>query len=213
MQIRSLFVTGAAVGALLLAASAASAETGRSAGPAGAPIAQGPPIAGYCVFSLNEVIGTSRVGQSVVARLKELGAQVNAELQPEADSIRTEEGALQGQANTMDSASLQRRQGALQARVDQFEKLEQLRQQEMQATQQKQFGVILKDLDPIMRTLYQEHHCSILVDGDAGGVRMVNPEMDLSRTAVSELDQRITSLTFDREHLDTQPGAAPSGGR
>jgi len=206
MNVRTPLVAGLAASALIALAPIASAQTG--AAPAAAPIAQGPPIAGYCVFSLNEIIGGSKVGQAVVARLKVLTSQVTAELQPQADSIRADEAALRARASSADQASLQAQQANLQLRANNFGKLEQQRQQEMQATQQKQFGVILKQLDPIMRDLYQQRHCSLLIDGDSGGVRMVNPAMDLSPGAVSALDLRIQTLTFDREHLDAQ--AAPA---
>jgi Skp family chaperone for outer membrane proteins len=206
MKVRTPLIAGLAASALIALAPMASAQTGAT--PAAAPIAQGPPIAGYCVFSLNEIIGGSKVGQAVVARLKVLNSQVAAELQPQADSIRTDENALRAQASTLDQAQLQARQANLQLRANNFGKLEQQRQQEMQATQQKQFGVILKQLDPIMRDLYQQHHCSILIDGDSGGVRMVNPAMDLSAGAVGALDLKIQTLTFDREHLDAQAPAA-----
>jgi len=206
MNVRTPLVAGLAASALIALAPIASAQTG--AAPAAAPIAQGPPIAGYCVFSLNEIIGGSKVGQAVVARLKVLTSQVTAELQPQADSIRADEAALRARASSADQASLQAQQANLQLRANNFGKLEQQRQQEMQATQQKQFGVILKQLDPIMRDIYQQRHCSLLIDGDSGGVRMVNPAMDLSPGAVSALDLRIQTLTFDREHLDAQ--AAPA---
>jgi Skp family chaperone for outer membrane proteins len=213
MNVRSLLLAGLAACAIVPVASAATAP---AAGPAAAPAApamrQGPPIAGYCVFSINEVIGGSRVGQAVVARLKVLGAQVNAELQPEADGIRTDERALESSQASLDAATLQAKRANLELRVANFEKREQQRQQEMQATQQKQFAVVLKQLDPIMRDLYQQRGCSILVDGDAGGVRIVNPAMDLSAPAVTGLDGRIQTLTFDREHLDQQ-GAAPAAAR
>jgi Skp family chaperone for outer membrane proteins len=205
MTVRTPLIAGLAASALIALAPIASAQTGAAA--AAPPIAQGPPIGGYCVFSLNEIIGGSKVGQAVVARLKVIGAQVNAELQPQAESIRTDETALRSQSSTLDQAQLQARSANLQLRATNFEKLEQQRQQEMQATQQKQFGVILKQLDPIMRELYQQRHCSVLIDGDSGGVRMVNPAMDLSPNAVSALDLKIQTLTFDREHLDTQAGA------
>jgi Skp family chaperone for outer membrane proteins len=211
MNVRTPILAGLAASAL--AVSGAFAAPAPSAAPPPAAISQGPPIAGYCVFSINEIIGGSKVGQAVVARLKVLGSQVNAELQPEADSIRTDGRALEGQASGMDQATLQARQANLQLRVANFQKREQLRQQEMQATQQKQFGVILKELDPIMRGIYEERHCSILVDGDAGGVRMVNPSMNLSGAAITGLDQKIQTLTFDREHLDTQTPAPAAASR
>jgi Skp family chaperone for outer membrane proteins len=214
MTIRTLLAAGVALGATLALTSAGFAQGPRSGpvarsattAPAAAPISHGPPINGFCVFSPREIIGASKVGQAVQARLKVLGQQVNAELQPEADAINTERRTLESQSSTMDQATLQARQANWQLRVTNFEKREQQRSQEMQATQQKQFGVILKELDPILRTLYQQKQCSILVDGDAGGVTVLNPAMDLSPQAVSALDARIQTLTFDREHLDNQPG-------
>src|SRR6476661_1067598 len=94
MNVRTLLITGLAAGAMV-AASSVGAAPAPAAPPPAAPIRQGPVIPGYCVFSLNEVIGGSKVGQAVVARLKVLGSQVNAELQPEADAIRRDEQALQ----------------------------------------------------------------------------------------------------------------------
>jgi outer membrane protein len=209
MNVRTPLVAGLAASALIALAPMASAQTAAAA-PA-APIAQGPPIAGYCVFSLNEIISGSKVGQAVVARLKVLGSQVSAELQPQVESIRTDENALRAQAASLDQATLQAKQANLQLRANNFEKLEQVRQQEMQATQQKQLGVIGRQLTPIMNDIYAQRHCAILVDADSGGVRIVNPAMDLSPAAVSALDLKIQTLTFDREHLDTQaPAAAPA---
>ena len=216
MNVRSLLLSGLLTAcAIAPAASAATAPAAAAApaAPAAAPIRQGPPIAGFCVFSINEVLGGSKVGQAVVARLKVLGSQVNAELQPEADGIRTDERALESSQASLDAATAQAKRANLELRVSNFEKREQLRQQEMQATQQKQFAVVLKELDPIMRDLYQQRSCSVLVDGDAGGVRLVNPAMDLSGQAITGLDAKIQTLTFDREHLDQQPGAAPAAAR
>jgi Skp family chaperone for outer membrane proteins len=210
MNVRSLLMAGLAAATLIPAGATAQAPAG--APPAPPPLRQGPPITGYCVFSINEVLGASKVGQAVVARLKVLGSQVNAELQPEADGIRTDERTLESQQATLDAATLQAKRANLELRVANFQKREQQRQQEMQATQQKQFGIVLKELDPVMRELYQQRSCSLLVDGDQGGVRLVNPAMDLSPQAVVGLDAKIQTLTFDREHLD-QPGAAPAAAR
>jgi Skp family chaperone for outer membrane proteins len=214
MNARTLLAAGVAVGATLALTSVGLAQAthgSAAAAPAPPPISHGPPIAGFCVFSPREIIATSKVGQSVDARLKVLGQQVNAELQPEADAINTERRTLESSASTMDQATMQARQANWQLRVTNFEKREQQRQQEMQATQQKQFGVVLKELDPILRSLYQQKQCSILIDGDAGGVTVLNPAMDLSPAAVGQLDVKIQTLTFDREHIDaTAGGAAPA---
>lgn len=214
MKARYLIAAGAAAGALLALAPVALAQGG-TAGAAAAPppLTQGPPITGYCVFSPRAIIGASKVGQAVDARMKVLGQQVQAELQPEADGIRSDERTLESQASTMDAATAQARRANLELRVSNFEKRQQQRQQEMQATYQKQIGVVLKELDPVMRALYQQRQCSVLVDGDNGGVTFMNPAMDLSPGAVTGLDARIQTLTFDREHIEDTSGAAaaPSG--
>jgi len=210
MNARSLLLAGLAVCALIPTGAAGAPTAG--AAPAPPPLRHGPPITGYCVFSLNEVIGGSKVGQSVVSRLKVLGSQVNAELEPEATGIQTDERALESQQASLDAATVQAKRANLELRISNFQKREQLRQQEIQATQQKQFGVIVKELDPIVRDVYQQRNCSILVDADQAGVRILNPAMDLSPQFVAGLDGKIQTLTFDREHLD-QPGAAPAAAR
>ncbi|HTX49819.1 MAG TPA: OmpH family outer membrane protein [Caulobacteraceae bacterium] len=209
MTPRNIFAAGAALSAALSLASATLAQGAHASGgpPAQTPITHGPPIAGFCVFSSREIIAKSKVGQSVGARLKVLSQQVSAELQPEADAINNERRTLESQASTMDQATLQARQANWQLRVTNFEKREQQRSQEMQATQQKQFAVIMKELDPILSSLYQQNRCSVLIDGDTGGVVVLNPAMDLSTAAVAQLDVKLQTLTFDREHLDQPAGA------
>jgi Skp family chaperone for outer membrane proteins len=223
MNFRTFLTTGLAVGSVALSAPLANSATPSAAPPAAPaaapepPVVQGPPIPGYCVFSARQILGQSKVGQAVDARLRVLSQQVEAELQPEADGIKADERALQTQGASMDQATGQAKQANLQLRVTNFEKREQLRQQEMQATQNKQVGIILKQLDPILRGIYQQQKCSILVDGDAGGVTLMNDQMNLSPAAVTQLDAKLQTLTFDREHLDTaQAGAAgapPAGGQ
>jgi Skp family chaperone for outer membrane proteins len=214
MNARSLLLAGLAVCALIPTGPVA-AQTARAAppsAPAPAPLRHGPPIAGYCVFSLNEVIGGSKVGQAVVARLKVLTAQVKAELDPEAAGIQSDERALETQQAGLDAATLQAKRANLELRYANFQKRDQLREQEIQATQQKQIGVVVKELDPIVRDVYQQRSCAVLVDADQGGVRILNPAMDLSPQFIAGLDAKIQTLTFDREHLD-QPGAAPAAAR
>ncbi len=106
----------------------------------------------------------------MVARLKQLDAAWRAELQPQADAITTDKRALDAQASTLDRATLDAKTANLQLRVSNIEKLAQQRQQEMQATQQKQIGVIQVQLDPILRQLFQGKSCSVLVERDQGAV-------------------------------------------
>ena len=218
MNSKALAATG--VGALVafaVSAYAIAQPATRAAAPAAASpaptIAHGPPIAGICVFSPNGILGTSKVGQSVTQRMRELSAQIDAELKPEADAINLESRTIEAQHATMDQATYQARGANLELRASNFEKKRELRGKEMQATQEKEVQAMFTALNPVMLQLYQDHHCSLLIDEDAGGVKLANPAMDLSLQAVAAMNLRIQTLTFDREHLDTQPGATAPAAR
>jgi outer membrane protein len=188
------FLTCAMTFAAVSAASLACAQTP----PA---VAQGPAIPGVCILSVNQAIATSTVGKYVSERMNQIVAQVKAELTPEDTAIATEGRALQAQRSTLAAAAFQSRAQALQARVNALREKADLRQREVQATEQKSLNRIAQELDPIARQLYQEHHCSVLLNKDA--VMIANPEMDLTTQAVTGLNGRIQQFAFDREHLDT----------
>ncbi|HEY2050115.1 MAG TPA: OmpH family outer membrane protein [Caulobacteraceae bacterium] len=206
--------TAGAVVALTFAASAATAQSRSSAtaprstaAAAPAPaIAQGPVIPGVCTISVNQAISDSQVGQFVRTRLQQLGQQVSAELSPEDQSISNDAKAYQAKQATLDAASRQSQGQALQARANAFQQKYELRQREMQATQEKALNRIAQELDPIAQQLYQQHRCSILINRNA--VLIGNPDMDLTQAAVTQLNGKIQQFAFDREHLDTTP--APS---
>jgi outer membrane protein len=201
---------GAAVLGLALAASGATAQSRAPAAPARAPaaapaptIAQGPVIPGVCTISINQAISESQVGQFVRTRLQQLGQQVSAELTPEDQSISNDAKAYQAKEATLDATSRQAQGQALQARANAFQQKYELRQREMQATQEKALNRIAQELDPIAQQLYQQHRCSILINRNA--VLIGNPDMDLTAGAVTQLNGRIQQFAFDREHLDTSP--------
>jgi len=193
--------------AVAMIASMAAAQTAAPAAPP--PLAQGAPIAGLCVLSVQEAISNSTVGKYASTRMQQIVAQVKAELAPEDTGIGTDSKALETARPTLDQATFQSRAQALQGRVDALRQKADLRQRELQATERKSFNRIAQELDPIARQLYQQHKCSVLLD--KGSTMMTNPEMDLTSQAVTALNAKITQFPFDREHLDT--GAAPAPAR
>jgi outer membrane protein len=195
------FIAASAVLGALALASNASAQAARAAAPASPPVAQGPAIPGVCILSVNQAISTSTVGRYVSERMNQIVSQVKAELQPEDTQIATDGRALEAKRSTLDQATFQSQAQALQARVNALREKADLRQREVQATEQKSLNRIAQELDPIARDLYQQHRCSVLLNKDA--VMIANPEMDLTTAAVAGLNARIQQFAFDREHLDT----------
>jgi outer membrane protein len=195
------FALAACAGAVAFAAgSAAFAQE-----PA---ITYGPPITGVCTVSVDTVVGTSTVGKYVESRLQQIGAQVNAELTAEKNSIEGDARTLDGQRASLDQASFEQRASALQTRGNALERKAAIRDREMQATQQQAVGRVINEMKPLIASAAQAQKCSILVDRSA--VILVNPAMDLTPGVVTALNGKVTQFAFDRTRLEqAQAGGAP----
>ena len=211
--------TSVAAGALILAlAGAAAAAPARkpAAAPAGPvatqaaaprpaapPLTHGPAIAGVCVYSDDRAIGGSAVGKAAGVRMQQLRAQVAAELQAEDTAVRTDATALNAKKATLSAEQFQAQAGPVQARADALNQKAQLRQRELEATGQDASAQIHQRIDGVLRSIYQQRGCSILLTGEA--VAAVNPAMDLTPQVVSQLDGIMSTITFDRKVLPAQP--------
>jgi len=196
------FAAGAAAAAVALGS--ATIASAQAAAPAAPPITHGAPIPGMCVISVEGVIGNSTVGGYVNTRLQQIGQQVNAELGAEQTAIQNDDKALSGQRATLDPATFDQRASALQVRANSFQRKAQLRDREMQATEQKALGRIGQEMEPLIRQAYQQKGCSMLVNRQA--IVIANPAMDLTPAVTTALNGKLTQFAFDREHLD-QAGA------
>lgn len=205
MKIKSIQM-GSALLAALAIASNVSAQAARPAVTTAPTVTQGPAIPGLCILSVNQAIATSTVGKYVSDRMNQIVSQVKAELQPEDTAIATDSRALAAKRSTLDQATFNSQAQALGAREQALRQKADLRQREVQATEQKSLNRIAQELDPIARQLYEQHRCSVLVNRDA--VMIANPDMDLTTAAVAGLNARIQQFAFEREHLDTTAAAS-----
>jgi outer membrane protein len=188
-------------------ASAPAAAFAQAAAPAAAPaVTHGPALPGVCVISLEGAIASSTVGKYVQSRLQQIATQVQAELRAEETAIQNDAKALEGQRASLDANTFESRGSAIQVRANALNRKAQLRDRELQATQQKALGRVGQELDPILRQIYQQRQCSILLNRDA--VVIANPAMDISQPVVTALNAKITQFNFDRERLDQ--AAAPA---
>jgi Skp family chaperone for outer membrane proteins len=208
MTIKAL-VAATCVAAITVSAS--SAAFAQAAPAAAAPaVSHGPALAGVCVISLEGAIATSTVGKYVQTRLQQIATQVQAELRAEETALQTEATTLEGQRASLDQNTLQTRANALNTKANAFQRKAQQRERELSATQQKALGRVGQELDPIIRQVYQQRQCSLLLNRDA--VVIANPAMDISQPVITALNAKITQFSFDRERLDQQaaPAQAPA---
>src|SRR5579859_4596289 len=78
----------------LTTGSSALAQAAAAPGAAAVPVTHGPPLTGVCIFSFENAIGLSKVGQFVDGRMKQIIAQTNAELTGEKNQIDASAKAL-----------------------------------------------------------------------------------------------------------------------
>ena len=193
----------AATAALFLASAPAQAQTP----PAAPPVNHGAPLAGVCILSLDGAIGSSTVGKYVQTRLQQITQQVQTELTSEQTAIQNEAKALDAQKATMDPGAFEQKSASLQVRANAWQRKAQLRERELQATQQKALARVGQELEPVIRASYQQARCSLLLQRDS--VILANPAMDITPSVITGLNAKITQFAFDRERLD-QAAAAPA---
>lgn len=190
-----------------ITASVSTAAFAQAAAPAAAPaVSHGPALPGVCVISLEGAITGSTVGQYVQTRLQQIATQVQAELKAEDTALQNEAKTLEGQRASLDQKTFETRATALQTKANAFQRKAQQRERELGATQQKALGRVGQELDPIIRQVYQQRQCSLLLNRDS--VVLANPAMDISQPVVTALNAKITQFNFDRERLDQ--AAAPA---
>jgi outer membrane protein len=197
-----LLAGAAAAGAL---ASAGSVFAQASSTPSAA-ISNGPVIPGVCIFSNEQAIAESAVGKYVAQRMQQLQAQATAEVNGEKTGIETDAKALEAQRATLSADTLQQRATALNQRAQALQRKADQRSRELQATEQKALGRIATEMTPLLRTVYGQHNCGLLLDRNA--VFGANPSMDTTAEVLKLLDAKITQFPFDRERLDQPTPAA-----
>lgn len=205
MKTFKIMTGGGSLLAGLAVASTVLAQAAPAAAPANSQVPVGPAIPGFCVMSVSQAIGTSKVGQYVRSRMEQIVAQVKAELSPEENAINTEGKALETERATLTPAAYQARAQALSTKINAIREKADLRQREVKATEDKALNRISQELEPIAAQLYAQKHCSALID--KGSVMMANPDMDLTAQAVAALNARIQQFTFERERLDSATAA------
>jgi outer membrane protein len=204
------FVTGVCAAAVALTATGAFAQAAAQAPGAAPAMTHGPALPGVCVVSIENAIGASTVGKYVDGRIQQIVAQVNAELNGEKAAIDADAKALDARRATLDQNSLEQQAAALQVRANALQRKAQLRDREVQATEQKAVGRIGQEMEPLIRQVYQQKQCSLLLQRTA--VVIANPAMDLTPLVITALNAKITQFAFDRERLD-QPTGAPQVSR
>jgi outer membrane protein len=200
---------GGAAALLMLSAVQASAQTATHKAPAAAAAAPGattinygPPISGVCVFSNEGALGISAVGKAAATRLQQLRAQASAELSGEQASLQEDIKAFQAKRASLTQDQIQAQGQPLEERAQALNQKATQRQRELEYTAQHARARVEQAMEPLVRAVFEERHCSLLLSGDS--VMAANPAMDITSAVVARLNTTMSTITFDRE---TPPAA------
>lgn len=204
MTFKTFAVAGCAIALALTGVTTASAQTPAPA--AAAPqVTHGAAPAGLCIVSPEGVLANSTVGKYVQTRIQQLAGQVNAELTSEGTAIDNEAKQIDSQRATLAQDAFEQRAAAVQVKANAFARKRQLREQELQATQQKAINRVGEEMEPLIRQAYQAKGCAMLFNRQV--IVLANPATDITPQVVTALNAKITQFAFDRERLDQ---AAPT---
>jgi Skp family chaperone for outer membrane proteins len=184
----------------------AAASAAAAAKPAAAsmpPLTLGAAIPGVCLFSEEGAVGRSSAGESINKRMQQLAAQVQAELGPEQTSLDADIKAFKEKAASLTQDQQQAQGQALQQRMQDFDVKRNQRQKELEATLRKAIGRVDAELEPIVRTVISGRSCGMLLKADTA-IYAANPQMDITSAVIEQLNTKLPTVTFDREHLDQQ---------
>lgn len=175
--------------------------------PAAAQQAQplgGPVIPGVCLLSREAVFANAAAGKAASARLQELAAMAQTEIETERQPLEAQLRTLEGQP---DNAARRQRAEAL---ADQWQALQQKAghaNQEVEATRLKAMERIANEAQPAIAQVYAAKACGLLLDRNSAlGGNFAN---DLTAEVVQLLDSRLSTITFERERLP-QVAAQPA---
>jgi Skp family chaperone for outer membrane proteins len=204
MTLRQL---GLASVALTVAAAFASQVGAQAAAPATAPILTGAVPTGICSININRAIFESTAGKYMVSRLNEITAVAKAEVDADRTKLQTDEQAFSAQASALTPQQQQQQAAPLQAREQTLQRKMQIRQRELEDTQNAAERTIANQLLPLAQQAAITRHCTMLLNAEA--MIMANPGIDITDSAMASLNVKLTQFPIEREHLDQGAAGAP----
>lgn len=161
-------------------------------------------VPGVCMLSRGAVLSNSKVGKAADARLKQLAQQSRSQLDNQRKPLDQSIQQFQQKADSLSDSERQSQQQALQQRMQSLQKQAQELDARIRLTRNDATQRIAKVLDPLVADIYKKHNCGILLDRDSvlGG----NSQNDLTSEAVSALDNKMTTISFNLAPLPKQSG-------
>ncbi|HET6806525.1 MAG TPA: OmpH family outer membrane protein [Frateuria sp.] len=159
----------------------------------------GTAVPGVCMLSREAVFAQSKVGQAASQRLGQLAQQARTQLDNQRKPLDADLQSFQQKAGSLSESDRKSQGQALQQRMQAYRSEAGELDQRIQLTRGKAMQRIGQDAEPIVASVYKNHHCGLLLDRDSvlGG----NLTNDLTSDVVQGLDRKVTTISFNLEPL------------
>ncbi len=188
----------------VLLAALAWAAAGFAAQPAA--FAQGTSV---IVIDQARIMRDSAGGQDIQTKLQAIGAQMQTELQPEAQALETEGQSIEARTANMtreavaQDATLRGQIEAYARKVQAFQQKRQVRAQELQLTERAAWAQFFQELEPVLQEVVDESGAQLLVD--RSNTIFATPAIDKSEAVIEKMNARLPTINVTRQRLPEQP--------
>jgi Skp family chaperone for outer membrane proteins len=154
-------------------------------------------VAGVCLLSQEALIARSKTGQAATARLRDLAQQAQTSLNAEKARLEARGKALEARRATLTPLQIQAQGQALNQAAQALQAKAAERSQQIDATKNRAYGLVLEQAKPMIAQAYAAHNCGLLFGREA--VLTGNMGNDLTPEVLAALDAKGTPVTFDLE--------------
>jgi|GEM_PF-5791913 len=167
------------------------------------------PGATICMYSNDTVLSQSELGQRGTQRLRQLGADIEQQLQQLREPLEEDISTLREQAGELDEDELESRQQELLQRQQTLQQQANVLNARLRYTNNVATQRINELIEPLVDNAYEQNSCSILLERDT--VLRAGDGVDLTGVVLRLLDEQANSIDFDLLQLPQQQSDSAAG--
>lgn len=167
------------------------------------------------VVSRERIYAESLAGKDAQAKIKGIADTVRKELEPQGKALEAEQTGL-GLANKtpqqiadeiQKNPTLKTKVGAYQQKFATLARLEEQRNAEIQATQNKAINDVLEAADPLVEQIRAQRQALVVLD--ANDVLKINTSVDITAEVITQLNNKTKAITVTKVDLSKQAQGQP----
>lgn len=146
------------------------------------------------------ILNESDAGKNLAEKAKALRETIAKELETEFADIQNEQKQLEAQVGVVSDDVLAQRTEELRAKVKDYDRKQQLKNREYQASVSQATSTIAKSLQPILTEILKARSATILLDSSQ--LLFASPEVDITAEAMKKLNEQLKSVDLVRVKVD-----------